>query len=222
MGTATTNATPPPPARAEIRKRQNRDSARRSREKRKSHLRDVAESVEIQSRRVRELDARVAQLEALVHRAVRPRAKRSATRIKSASTPTLSVVTAPTVATSQQPPPSYMQQQQQEQQRRRQQQQQQQEQQEQSTPVSGPAPQLPPTSEPAPAPPPPPVPIDQLVQLANTDTAFALPTTPTTALSFEIDPWTSPIDSLDPISPDPVNAIVNANAIDPYVIGRDV
>lgn len=62
-------------ARAEIRKRQNRDSARRSREKRKSHLRGVAESVEQQSRRVRELDARVAQLEALVNRAVRPRAR---------------------------------------------------------------------------------------------------------------------------------------------------
>lgn len=65
-------------ARAEIRKRQNRDSARRSREKRKSHLRGVAESVELQSRRVRELDARVAQLEALVHRAVRPRTARPA------------------------------------------------------------------------------------------------------------------------------------------------
>lgn len=60
-----------PSARAEIRKRQNRDSARRSRERRKGHLKGMFETVEAQSERVKELDRRVAELEAFVARTLK-------------------------------------------------------------------------------------------------------------------------------------------------------
>lgn len=54
-------------ARLEIRKKRNRDSARRSRERRAANQRDVYECVEAQTERVRALDERIAMLEALVN-----------------------------------------------------------------------------------------------------------------------------------------------------------